>query len=156
MKYVTILSVAFCTVSGFASAGEVSAARGAQVAIVGGCHDCHSLGYAESGGKVDPAVALTGTSMGYQGPWGTTYPANLRMVAKKMTQEEFLAFAKTFEARPPMPWFNIHAMDDSDIASLYLYLVSFDDPGKPAPDYVPPGQMPKTPYLVFAPPQMPK
>ena len=63
-----------------ASAAEVSVARGAQVAITAGCHDCHTAGYVESGGKVDPALSLKGTPLGWQGPWGTTYAANLRLI----------------------------------------------------------------------------
>lgn len=142
---------------GAALAGEVSVARGAQVAITSGCHDCHTNGYAESGGKVDPAAALKGTGLGWQGPWGTTYPANLRLVAKdKGSEDAFVQYAKTFQAKPPMPAFNVHAMDESDIRSLYQYIVSLGEPGDAVPDYVPPGQEPKTPYIVIAPPIMPK
>ncbi|MCX5494933.1 hypothetical protein OSH11_09470 [Kaistia dalseonensis] len=130
--------------------------RGALVAITGGCHDCHSSGYAESGGKIDPATALKGAAVGYQGPWGTTYPSNLRILAEKLSEKDFVHLAKTFQARPPMPWFNVNAMEESDVRSLYLYIASLGEPGDPAPDYVPPGQEPKTPYIVFAPPQMPK
>ena len=140
-----------------AMAAKVSVKRGAQVAITGGCHDCHTAGYGEQGGKIDPAAALKGTSLGWQGPWGTTYPANLRLVAKdKGSEEAFVKYAKSFQARPPMPFYNVHAMDESDIRSLYRYIVSLGDPGSPAPDYVPPGQQPKTPYIVIAPPTMPK
>lgn len=142
---------------GAALAGEVSVARGAQVAITSGCHDCHTNGYAESGGKVDPAAALKGTGLGWQGPWGTTYPANLRLVARdKGIEDAFVQYAKTFQAKPPMPAFNVHAMDESDIRSLYQYIVSLGEPGDAVPDYVPPGQEPKTPYIVIAPPIMPK
>ena len=140
-----------------AGAGEVSVARGAQVAITGGCNDCHTAGYLESGGKLDPAAALKGTQLGWQGPWGTTYPANLRLVARdKGSEDAFVQYAKRFEARPPMPFFNVRAMDESDMRSLYQYIVSLGEPGEAAPDYVPPGQMPKTPYIVIAPPNMPK
>lgn len=139
-----------------ANAGEVSVARGSQVAITSGCHDCHTAGYAETG-KIDPAAALVGTGLGWQGPWGTTYPANLRLIAKdKGSEDAFLQYAKTFQARPPMPYANVHAMDESDLRSLYQYIVSLGDPGKPSPDYIPPGQEPKTPYIVIAPPIMPK
>ncbi len=44
----------------FAGSGEVSVARGLQVSIVGGCNDCHTAGYNESGGKIDPKTALKG------------------------------------------------------------------------------------------------
>jgi mono/diheme cytochrome c family protein len=140
-----------------ASAAEVSVARGAQVAITAGCHDCHTAGYVESGGKVDPALSLKGTPLGWQGPWGTTYAANLRLIAKdKGSEDGFVQYAKTFQARPPMPFFNVHAMDESDIRSFYQYIVSLGEPGEKAPEYVPPGQEPKTPYIVIAPPIMPK
>lgn len=140
-----------------AGAAEVSVERGAQVAITAGCHDCHTLGYLESGGKLDPAAALKGTPLGWQGPWGTTYAANLRLVAKdKGSEDGFVQYAKTFQARPPMPFFNVHAMDESDIRSLYQYIVSLGEPGEGVPEYVPPGQEPKTPYIVIAPPIMPK
>ena len=67
-----------------------------------------------------------------------------------------MQYLKTFEARPPMPYFNVHAMDESDFRSLYQYIVSLGEPGDAAPEYVPPGQEPKTPYIVIAPPIMPK
>jgi mono/diheme cytochrome c family protein len=140
-----------------AGAAEISVKRGEQVAVTAGCHDCHTAGYVETGGKVDPAAALMGTPLGWQGPWGTTYAANLRLTAKdKASEDGFTQYLKTFKARPPMPFFNVHAMDDSDIRSLYQYIVSLGDAGVPVPDYVPPGQEPKTPYIVIAPPIMPK
>ena len=158
MKIWMCCAVAALALSGSAAlAGDVSVARGAQVAVTAGCHDCHTNGYAESGGKVDPAAALKGTGLGWQGPWGTTYPANLRLIAKeKGSEDSFVQYAKSFEARPPMPFFNVHAMDDSDIRSLYQYIVSLGEPGDHVPDFVPPGQEPKTPYIVIAPPIMPK
>ena len=137
-------------------AAEDAVKRGANVAIVGGCHDCHTAGYGESGGKVDPAASLKGTQLGWQGPWGTTYPANLRLTVKDMSEEKFLEYAKSFEARPPMPYYNVHAMSKPDLKALYAYIKSLGDIGEPAPDYVPPGEEPTTPYIVIAPPIMPK
>ena len=102
------------------------------------------------------AVALKGSSLGWQGPWGTTYPANLRLTAGDMTEDEFVEFAGSFEARPPMPWFNVHAMSKAEVRSLYQYIKSLGEPGDPVPEYVPPGQEPKTPYIVIAPPIMPR
>ncbi len=153
-----LLASAMIAVAGSqAGAAEVSVKRGEQVAITGGCHDCHSAGYLESGGKLDPAASLRGTQLGWQGPWGTTYAANLRLTARdKGSEDAFVQYLKTFEARPPMPYFNVHAMDESDLRSLYQYIVSLGEPGDLPPGYVPPGQEPQTPYIVIAPPIMPK
>jgi len=55
-----------------------------------------------------------------------------------------------------MPFFNLHAMDESDIRSFDRYIVSLGGAGDRMPEYVPPGQEPKTPCIVIAPPIMPK
>lgn len=156
MRLSAFVLAVFCVAPAVAWAGDVSVKRGEHISIIGGCHDCHSAGYAESGGKIDPASALKGSPVGFNGPWGTTYASNLRLVAKGMSEDAFVSYAHTLKARPPMPWFNVQAMEKDDIRSLYRYIVSLGDPGDPAPDYVVPGQEPKTPYVVFAPPQMPK
>ncbi len=139
-----------------AAGGEVSVARGLQVAITGGCHDCHTAGYNESAGKIDPAAALKGTDIGWLGPWGTTYPLNLRITASTKTEDQFVEFAKTFKARPPMPYYNVHAMDESDLRSLYQYIKSLGEPGPQVPLATGPGVAPGTPYYQIAPPLMPK
>ena len=87
--------------------------------------------------------------LGWRGPWGTTYAVNLRLRLKDMTEDQWVEFAKTFTTRPPMPWFNVRAMDETDIRSIYLYVKSFDDLGEPAPSYVPPDQEPKPPFVSF-------
>ena len=51
------------------AAGEPSVERGLYISIIGGCHDCHTEGYKESGGRIDPAKALKGNAIGFQGPW---------------------------------------------------------------------------------------
>jgi len=132
-----------------------SVALGERMSIIGGCHDCHSAGYGESNGKIDPATALKGNPVGYSGPWGTTYAVNLRLVAADKSEDEWVDFLKTFETAPPMPWFNVRHFTDTEMRSLHMYIVSLGDPGDPAPTKLPPGENPKTPYNVFAPPVMP-
>jgi hypothetical protein len=146
-------AVAAVALPSVAHAADVSVERGKLVSIIGGCHDCHTAGYNESGGQIDPKNALMGTGLGYQGPWGTTYPKNLRLTAASKSEDEFVQFAKTFQTRPPMPWYNVHAMEESDLRSLYQYIKSLGDPGKAAPEALDPGTEPKTPYLVFVPVQ---
>ena len=140
----------------FAASGEVSVARGLQVSITGGCNDCHTAGYNESAGKIDPAAALKGIPVGWQGPWGTTYAVNIRLVVKDKSEDDFVHYAKTFKTLPPMPYYNVNAMDESDLRSLYQYIKSLGDPGDPMPGTVPPSGTPATPFVVMAPPQMPK
>ncbi|MER9838445.1 hypothetical protein NKJ28_26275 [Mesorhizobium sp. M0145] len=74
--------------------GEVSVERGLQVSIIGGCHDCHTEGYRETEGKIDPEKALMGNSVGWRGPWGTTYATNLRIDASVMTERGFVGMLK--------------------------------------------------------------
>ena len=148
--------VAMLPLAASAAPGDITIERGRQVSIIGGCNDCHTSGYNESQGQIDPAKALKGTAIGWQGPWGTTYPANIRLKLKDMSEDEFVHYAQTFTAKPPMPYYNVHAMDESDLRSFYLYVKSLGEPGEAMPEALPPGQEPKTPYYVAAPPTMPK
>lgn len=86
-------------------------------------------------------------------PWGTTYPPNLRLIASKMTEDFFLRIASTLETAPPMPWYNVRRMTETDIRSLYRYIRSLGEPGAAAPLMVAPGDRVKTPYILVAPPQ---
>lgn len=138
-----------------ANGNGISVARGRQMTIVGGCNDCHTPGYSQSGGKIDPSKALIGVPVGFQGPWGTTYAVNIRDYIKNMTEDGFVQFAKTFKARPPMPYYNVNAMDEADLRSIYRYIKSLGDPGQPMPKALPPGVTPTTPYEVMT-PVMPK
>ncbi|OWX99331.1 MULTISPECIES: cytochrome C [Thioclava] len=154
-RVITLAALAALAGSSAGLAQEVSVERGRLVSITSGCHDCHTAGYNESGGKIDPEAALKGVPLGWQGPWGTTYAVNLRDEIKDMDEDGFVEFAKTFDAKPPMPFYNVHAMPESDLRSLYQYIKSLGEPGDPMPEALPPGEAPKTPYIVMAPPMMP-
>ena len=155
-KTALIIAAATISTGAIAQDAEVSVANGERISIIGGCHDCHSTNYAETGGKIDPATALKGNPVGYSGPWGTNYAMNLRLVVASKTEDEWVPYIKTLQAGPPMPWFNLHVLTEAESRSLYQYIKSLGDPGEPAPERVPPGQTPKTPYIVFAPPVMPQ
>jgi mono/diheme cytochrome c family protein len=128
--------------------------RGRYLIKIGGCNDCHTPGYAPTGGKVPEEQWLTGDALGFQGPWGTTYPTNLRLYFKDMTEAEWLKKGRTLTTRPPMPWFNVQAMSTSDLRAMYRYVKSLGPAGKPAPDYLPPDKAPTGPVVRFpAPPK---
>lgn len=123
--------------------------RGSYIAEIGGCHDCHTPGYGLKAGQVDPSTWLTGDSVGWQGAWGTTYAANLRLFVNRMSEKEWLEFSSTFQTRPPMPWFNLHAMSERDRKAFYYFVRSLGPAGEMAPAYVPPGEAAKTPVVKF-------
>ena len=122
--------------------------RGRYVVQIGGCNDCHTAGYAEAGGKAGESDRLKGDTLGYRGPWGTSYPTNLRLSLNKMTEDEWVKYAKGLMTRPPMPWFNVRAMTEADLRSLYQYVKSLAGaPGSPAPAFLPPDKQPKPPFI---------
>jgi mono/diheme cytochrome c family protein len=130
----------------------VDVTRGRYLVQITGCNDCHTAGYKETGGKVEEAKWLLGDHLGWRGPWGTTYASNLRLVAKDMTAEQFVARARS-PLRPPMPWFNLVDMRDGDVKAIYAYLRHLGPAGEPAPEYLPPDKTPAGPFVTFpAPP----
>lgn len=124
--------------------------RGRYLVRISGCNDCHTPGYLERNGQVPEAQWLTGTAVGFQGPWGTTYPSNLRHSAAELTEQQWVERARE-PMRPPMPWFNLSEMTDRDLVSIYRYLRSLGDAGEPAPMAVAPGHAVSTPYIDLAP-----
>ena len=123
--------------------------RGRYLVRVSGCNDCHTRHYAGRGGQVPEREWLTGDALGWRGPWGTTYPTNLRLYFATLSEDEWVRRAQSLSARPPMPWFNVRAMTQSDLRSLYRYVRSLGTAGDPAPAYVPPGREPAGPVVAF-------
>ena len=150
-----LLAAGLLSHSALGAETEASVELGERIARIGGCHDCHSPGYAETGGELDPATALTGSPVGYKGPWGITYAANLRLEAAEHSEDEWVEYLSRLETRPPMPWFNVHYFTETEMRSLHQYIVSLGAVGEPAPAYVPPDAPATTPFVVMAPPTMP-
>jgi len=156
LKALLVFAIILVAQSHSATAADDLIERGKYVIHIAGCNDCHTPGYAQQGGSTPVEKWLTGDSVGFQGPWGTTFPSNLRLLMQTLTEEEWLHKAKTFEPRPPMPWFNVHAMSDQDQRAIYRFVKSLGPAGEPAPDYVPPGKMAKNKFIVFLPVSMEK
>lgn len=129
---------------------------GRYLTVVGGCNDCHTVGWAESNGRTPEAERLTGSNVGYRGPWGTTYAANLRNVVQRASEDRWvriLTTADSGQGRPPMPWMNTAAMSQHDLRAIYRYIHSLGARGPNAPRAVPPDSTPRTPYINFVPVQ---
>lgn len=128
--------------------------RGKYLTQISGCNDCHTPGYPEAGGKIPAQQWLIGSPVGFQGPWGTSYPSNLRLLMQGLSETQWLARAHQ-PMRPPMPWFNLAAMTDRDLVAMYRFIRSLGPAGEPAPTAAAPGVAVTTPYFEFVPKNLP-
>jgi mono/diheme cytochrome c family protein len=127
--------------------------RGRYVVKIGGCNDCHTPGYAMSDGKVAEKDWLTGDQLGWHGPWGTTYPPNLRRTLGKLTESEWVKLAHNANFRPPMPSITLREMSEQDLRAVYRFVRSLGPAGGDIPAYLPPERQPIGPVVMFpAPP----
>ncbi|HET6632209.1 MAG TPA: cytochrome C [Rhodanobacteraceae bacterium] len=128
-------------------AGDTSIARGRHLVQLGGCNDCHTPGWSEHGGSAPKTLLLTGGGLAFQGPWGTTYPINLRLQVQEMDAKTWVKSVRTTRARPLMPWWTFRYLSDADITAMYNYIHALGPAGKPAPAWVPPGGKATPPYM---------
>lgn len=150
-----------CTVIGLtgtqttqaADQSDSQRAQGRYLVEIAGCNDCHTPGYAPSGGKVPESQWLIGDQLGFRGPWGTTYPINLRTYIGSLSEDEWVAKAKSLQARPPMPSWALNAMKETDLRALYAFVKSLGPSDNKVPAYVPPNEQPMPPVIQWPSPE---
>ena len=142
------------TSAGTVAPDEVLVAHGEYIVRIAGCNDCHTAGYAERGGEIPTAAWLTGSPLGYHGPWGTTYATNLRLTVAGLDEAQWLAYTANLHTRPIMPDFMLRQMREHDRRAIHRFVRSLGPAGTAAPAALPPGQVPPEPYyqLVLPPP----
>jgi hypothetical protein len=146
------MQYAYAADSGKADSKSIQ--HGKYIVKTSGCNDCHTPGYPQTGGNVPEKQWLIGDALGWRGPWGTTYPSNLRLYMQKVSEDQWVKIGHTAKFRPPMPWFSLHAMTEGDLRDVYRYVRHLGPAGEPAPAYLPPDREPKGPYVQFpAPPK---
>jgi len=123
--------------------------RGRYLVQITGCNDCHTPSYTERAGKVADSAWLTGSPLGFRGPWGTTYATNLRLMISQMSEAQWVHTAHTVVARAPMPSFTLHEMTARDLEDIYRFVRHLGATGKTAPDYLPPEREPPPPYVLY-------
>ena len=128
--------------------------RGRYLIITTGCNDCHTDGFMQNP-DIPESEWLTGSALGWLGPWGTTYPANLRLTVQNLTEQQWVEMLKTRKGMPPMPWPSVNGLNESDAKALYAYIKSMGVKGERVPLAVAPGVMPQTPYLSMMPQNLP-
>ena len=129
--------------------------RGRYLVKISGCNDCHTAGYLMAPTKVIESDWLKGDKLGWYGPWGTTYPSNLRLALAKLSEREWLALARQANYRPPMPNQTLRQMSDQDLLAIYRLVKHLGPAGEPAPLALPPGDQPLGPVVMFPMPPKP-
>ncbi len=134
--------------------------RGQYLAIISGCHDCHTPGTLY--GAPDMSRALSGSELGWKGPWGVSYAPNLTPDPTtglgSWTDEQILRALQTGVDKegapiaPPMPWASYAHLTRQDATAIVAYLRSIPAVIHRSPERVPPNGAPLTPVLEFPPP----
>jgi mono/diheme cytochrome c family protein len=136
---------------GAAPAKDTNAARiqrGGYLATIEGCNDCHTPGTLY--GAPDFSRRLSGSELGWRGPWGVSYPRNLTPDMEtgigSWTEKQIVDALRTGmrpngkPLLPPMPWPNFTALTDEDAYALAAYLKSLPAVSHKVPDAVTPDQ----------------
>jgi mono/diheme cytochrome c family protein len=133
--------------------------RGQYLSTIGGCNDCHTPGTFY--GAPDMSRQLSGSELGWTGPWGTSYAANITPDSAtgtgRYSEDDLVnAFRKGVKPGgapilPPMPWPNYAHLSDEDAYALAAYLKSVPPVVHAVPADLPPGKRASA-ALVFPPP----
>ena len=141
---VLVLSGLLSSVQGAGTQGEDSVSggvtdharellRGRNIVLTVNCNDCHTAGYAQSGGNVPESKWLLGDHHhGFSTPQGIIYAPNLRAVMGRLTDTQWIEMARHLKKRPPMPQHTLRAMSEDDLKALYWFIRSLG-PGAETP-----------------------
>jgi hypothetical protein len=133
------------------SAADPLVERGRYLVAFGTCNDCHTPGWRESDGAIPISRWLTGTTLGYRGPWGTSYPANVRLEFARISEDDWLFMVRTRAGHWPMVWHDLRFLSVADRRAIYRFVRHLGPAGSPAPADLSPDIEPKTPYIWIVP-----
>ena len=138
---------------------EQQIARGRYIATITGCNDCHTPGTLY--GAPDMSRQLAGSELGWTGPWGTSYAANITPdmatgIGAYSADDIVNTIRKGVKKSgapmlPPMPWPDFASLTDEDAYALAAYLKSVPAVVHKVPANLPPGKRAAA-ALVFPPP----
>lgn len=122
-------------------------ARGEYLTTIMGCNDCHTPG--TFFGSPDFSRKLSGSELGWVGPWGTTYARNLTPDPQNgigaWSEDDIVKTIRTGQRAdgtpvlPPMPWPMYTNLTDDDAYSIAAYLKSLPAVSHKVPTKLPPG-----------------
>ena len=132
-------------------------ARGRTLSWTSGCNDCHTPGTFY--GAPDTTRLLSGSELGWQGPWGVTYARNLTPDPEtgigSWSEDDIVRAFRTGRRPdqtpllPPMPWPSYAQMSDDDAYALAAFIKSVPPLKHKNLDRVPPGATASGAILAF-------
>ncbi|MEQ1831606.1 MAG: cytochrome c [Candidatus Eisenbacteria bacterium] len=170
MNRIRIVSLALCAsaaalacavfVQAAAPAADPRIERGKYLVTIMACNDCHTPGTFY--GVPDFGRFLSGSELGWVGPWGVVYAANLTSdpetgLGKWKPDEIAMAIRSGNrpdgrQLAPAMPWLNYSNLTDDDALAIAAYLKTLKPVKHAVPKPLPPGEAAKGPVLAFPPP----
>jgi mono/diheme cytochrome c family protein len=154
-----------CTSGGKESAMTSAAAmdpvaRGRYLVTIMSCNDCHTPGTLY--GAPDTTRRLSGSELGWVGPWGVVHPRNLTPDSTGIgswTKEQIVHALRTGntpdgrQLAPIMPWMNYsNILDENDAMAIASYLKSLPPIVHKNLPVIPPGAKVTGSNMVFPPP----
>ena len=135
--------------------------RGRYLVTIMSCNDCHTPGYLY--GAPDTSRRLSGSDLGWTGPWGVVHARNLTPDTTtgigNWTIEQIVTALRTgntpdgSQLAPIMPWMNYsEILDQDDAVAIASYLKSLPPIVHKNLDRIPPGQKPTGALVTFSPP----
>ena len=133
-------------------------ARGEYLVTITGCNDCHTPGSLY--GTPDTTRLLSGSELGWEGPWGVSYARNLTPDPEtglgNFSADDIVRAIRTGQRLdhspmlPPMPWPIYSQMTDEDLAAVAAFIKSIPAVSHKVPDRLAPGT--KGPAMLSFPP----
>ena len=135
--------------------------RGRYLVTIMSCNDCHTPGYFY--GQPDTTRRLSGSDLGWVGPWGVVHARNLTPDTTtgigKWTKEEIVKALRTgntpdgSQLAPIMPWMNYaDILDENDALAIASYLKSLPPVHHKNLDRIPPDGKMTGALIKFPPP----
>jgi len=135
--------------------------RGRYLVTIMSCNDCHTPG--SFYGAPDTLRRLSGSDVGWTGPWGVVHARNLTPDSTTgigtWTSEQIVTALRTgntpsgAQLAPIMPWMNFTTiLDEDDAMAIAAYLKSLPPVKHQNLDRIPPGQKPTGANVAFPPP----
>ena len=135
--------------------------RGRYLTTIMSCNDCHTPG--SFYGAPDTTRRLSGSDLGWVGPWGVVYARNLTPDSAtgigSWTKEQIVHALRSgntpdgSQLAPIMPWANYAAiLDEDDAMAIAAFLKSLPPVTHKNLDRIPPSQKPTGALIRFPPP----